>query len=101
MKRLGRSAAILVILSALLPLTTTALAQEEPSSTTVAEEPVATVDVEPAVPVTTAPANEPTPDWTYRYLIPTGLVLAALIIVVTCIQYFTRVVRKRYRIVQE
>jgi hypothetical protein len=46
-------------------------------------------------------ASEPAqPDWTYRYLIPTGLALAGIIIVLTAIKYFTDVVRKRYRIVE-
>lgn len=54
----------------------------------------------PAVPVE---AEQPPPaevDWTYRYMIPTGLVIAALIILVTAVKYFTDVVRKRYRIVE-
>ena len=57
--------------------------------------------VEPAVVVTTPPASDATLDWTYRYIIPTALVIAVLVIVITCIQYFTRVVRKRYRILEE
>ena len=40
-------------------------------------------------------------DWTYRYLVPTGLALAVLVAVLTSIRYFTNVVRKRYRIVEE
>lgn len=40
-------------------------------------------------------------DWTYRYLIPTGLALAAIIVLVTAVKYFTDVVRRRYRIVEE
>ena len=43
---------------------------------------------------------ETNPDWTYRFFIPTLLVLAALVVIVTVIQYFTRVVRNRYRIVR-
>ena len=57
--------------------------------------------VEPAVVVTTPPASDTALDWTYRYIIPTALVIAVVVIVITCIQYFTRVVRKRYRIVEE
>ena len=34
-------------------------------------------------------------------MIPTGIVLAVIVIVMTTIQYFTRVVRKRYRVVKE
>lgn len=51
--------------------------------------------------MTTPSASEVSLDWTYRYLIPTGIVLAVLVIVITTIQYFTSVVRKRYRIVKE
>jgi hypothetical protein len=40
-------------------------------------------------------------DWTYRYMVPLALVLAALIILSTAIKYFTNVVRKRFRIVEE
>ena len=62
---------------------------------------VAPVDFEPAVPVTTPDTIEPLPDWTYRYMVPTGIVLALLVAVITSVQYFTRVVRERYRIVEE
>jgi hypothetical protein len=34
-------------------------------------------------------------------MIPTGLALAAIVILATAIKYFTDVVRKRYRIVEE
>ena len=74
---------------------------EEATSTTVAEEPAPDPGFEPAVQATTPEATEPLPDWTYRYMIPTGIVLAVLVIVMTTIQYFTRVVRRRYRIVKE
>ena len=56
---------------------------------------------QPAVPIE-PPAETPTVlDWTYRYLIPTALIIAVLVVVVTSIRYFTNVVRKRYRIVEE
>lgn len=55
----------------------------------------------PAVPIETEEAAPPEVDWTYRYMIPTGLVLAAVIILLTAIKYFTDVVRKRYRILEE
>ena len=56
--------------------------------------------IQPAVTVDTTPVAETNPDWTYRFFIPTLLVLAALVVIVTVIQYFTRVVRNRYRIVR-
>lgn len=46
-----------------------------------------------------APAEDDagiTPAWTYRFLIPTALVLIAVVIAGTVIMYFVRVVRTRY-----
>jgi hypothetical protein len=34
-------------------------------------------------------------------MIPAGIVLAVVVIMMTTVQYFTRVVRRRYRIVKE
>jgi hypothetical protein len=103
MKRLSRVLAIAILVGALFSITAAALATEgtEETATTIAEETVATVDFEPAVPVTTPDAVEPLPDWTYRYMVPTGILIALLVAIITSVQYFTRVVRKRYRIVQE
>ncbi len=58
-------------------------------------------DLTPAVQVEPAPESDALADWTYRYIIPTGLALAGVVILMTSIRYFTNVVRKRYRIVQE
>jgi len=55
---------------------------------------------EPAVTVTTAPPSVANPDWTYRFLVPTGIALAILTVLVTTVRYFTNVVRKRYRVVE-
>jgi hypothetical protein len=74
---------------------TTVAGTNETSETT-----APTVTIEPAVPVETAPAANAAPDWTYRFFIPTLLVLAALVVIATVIQYFTRVVRNRYRTVR-
>jgi len=106
MKRFSRIAILMLLLGALLALVASpVLATEEteetvPGETTEEVVPV-TSDIEPAVPVTTPSATETTLDWTYRYMIPTGIALAVLVIVVTTVQYFTSVVRKRYRIVKE
>ncbi len=104
MRRLSRTAALLAILGALLVLTASpglATEETEETGTTVAEEPAPTSDIEPAVPMTTPDNSEAPLDWTYRYMIPTGILLAVLVIVITTIQYFTSVVRKRYRVVKE
>lgn len=54
----------------------------------------------PAMTVEVTQPDETQPDWTYRYFVPTLLVLAALVVVMTVVQYFTRVVRNRYRTVR-
>jgi len=105
MKRFSRVATLVVLITAhaafmVIPALATDGTEEQPS-TTVSEEPAPTSGIEPAVPVTTPEPTEPLPDWTYRYMIPTGIVLAVVVIVMTTIQYFTRVVRRRYRIVKE
>lgn len=103
MKRLSRVLAAAIVLWAILSITATALADVEAqeTSTTVTDATVPTVDFEPAVPITTPAPTPPLPDWTYRYMVPTGIAIALVIAVITSVQYFTRVVRKRYRIVEE
>ena len=77
---------------------TTAVTDTTVEGTTETTEPA--VMIQPAVTLDTTPVAEASPDWTYRFFIPTLLVLAALVVIVTVIQYFTRVVRNRYRIVR-
>jgi len=108
MKRFSRIATLVVLLTAhaafiAMPALATEGTEgtEGETATTVSEEPAPTSGIDPAVPMTTPEPTEPLPDWTYRYMIPTGIVLAVVVIVMTTIQYFTRVVRKRYRIVKE
>ncbi|MEX1279931.1 MAG: hypothetical protein AB1Z57_09905 [Acidimicrobiia bacterium] len=66
------------------------------------EEVVIGVDVPPpAVEFDPQPvAEEQTPAWTYRFLIPTLMVLTVLVVVGTVVQYFVRVVRARYEPVE-
>ena len=105
MKRLSRIAVLLVVVGSFFALVATPVLATETEPTVPAGETQETVpvtsDVEPAVPITTPTATETQLDWTYRYMIPTAIVLAVLVIVVTTVQYFTSVVRKRYRIVKE
>jgi len=106
MKRFSRIAILMVMLVAFLALVATpVLATEGTEETTPPAETEETVpvtsDIEPAVPVTTPAATEVPLDWTYRYMIPTAIVLGVLVVIVTTVQYFTSVVRKRYRIVKE
>lgn len=100
MKRSGRTFLALAVLGAVLVLVASpALAQEEEAETT---DTAVTGDFdEPAVVIPDDASAEPVADWTYRYLIPTTLALAAVIILGTSIRYFTNVVRQRYRTVEE
>ncbi|HKX75729.1 MAG TPA: hypothetical protein VJR05_10105 [Acidimicrobiia bacterium] len=95
--RLG--ALSLFLLLAMVGLALTASAAET-TTTAAPDETTTTVAIEPAVPVTEAPETPTQADWTYRYFIPTLLVLAALVVVVTVVQYFLMVVRKRYRVLR-
>lgn len=104
MKRVGPGVATILTLVALLSMfALPVLGQEEggeipgDTSTTVAP----STDIEPAVEIAEQEQVEAPADWTYRYLVPTGLLLAVVVAVLTSIRYFTNVVRKRYRIVQE
>ena len=106
MKRYGRSALILLIAAGItLLFALPAMGTEDEEGAT--PEPISEESEEgssgitPAVEIPEEAEAEPLPDWTYRYLVPTGLALAIVIIIITSIQYFTNVVRKRYRIVEE
>ena len=97
----SRVAAFFVLLSASMALLVVpALAQDEEPISDDAPVPISE-EMEPAVPITIQAESETQLDWTYRYMIPTGLALAVIVIAVTSVQYFTSVVRKRYRIVEE
>lgn len=98
MKRAGRIAALLLAFMAIFVLAVgPALAQEDVENTD-----AEVIDAgPPAVEIPDEDATDAIPDWTYRYMIPTTLVLAAVVILLTSIRYFTNVVRRRYRTVQE
>ena len=97
----SRVAALFVLLSASMALLVVpALSQDEEPISDDAPVPISE-EMEPAVPITIPAESETQLDWTYRYMIPTGLALAVIVIAVTSVQYFTAVVRKRYRIVEE
>lgn len=106
MKRIGRiTAPVLILSTLLLILSVTALAASEESDEAPADASTTTVapssGLDPAVVVTDEEAIAADADWTYRYLVPTGLLLAVVVAIFTSIRYFTNVVRKRYRIVEE
>jgi hypothetical protein len=68
----------------------------EPEST----ESVVQSDYEPAVVVEPPSATEVEPAWTTKFLVPTGLLIAAIAMLSTVVMYFVRVVRTRYRVVE-
>jgi hypothetical protein len=104
MKRSGRVAVgSLLATVAVVLMALPAVAQEdaETTETTVEGTVISETVIEPAVPIPVEPESTAIADWTYRYLIPTTLLLAVVVIVFTSIRYFTNVVRRRYRTVEE
>jgi hypothetical protein len=104
MSRTGRNSLLVLVIGVLVAgLSMMALAAEEDdgaadegTTTTIAD-----TGLIPAVQMDSGDEAPAQADWTYRYLIPTGLALAAIIVLVTAVKYFTDVVRKRYRIIEE
>ncbi len=91
----------LLLLAVVALLAPGALAQEEAPAPAHTEEPAETVNVpEPAVEVNPAPPAPEEQAWTFRYLIPTSLLIAVVAVVGSIIAYFVKVVRTRYRVVQ-
>ncbi|CAN5234020.1 hypothetical protein BH18ACT5_BH18ACT5_08060 [soil metagenome] len=71
------------------------------TTTTVVGETTTTGEaIVPAVSTEVTEPLEAQPDWTYRFFIPTLLVIAAVVVIFTVVRYFTNVVRKRYRVVR-
>lgn len=54
----------------------------------------------PAVTVAEEPPVEIVQPWTNRYLIPTMAALAVVLLLVTLVQYFLKVVKARYKVVE-
>ena len=76
-------------------------AEESPEPETTTETSEVVTDYEPAVEVdldaTEDAGEEP---WTTRFLVPTALLLAAVTVFGTVVQYFTKVVRARYKVIE-
>lgn len=70
------------------------------TTTVVGETTTTAVAIVPAVSTEVTEPPETQPDWTYRFFIPTLLVIAAVVVIFTVVRYFTNVVRKRYRVVR-
>ena len=108
MSRPGRRALLVMLVAIFVGgLTLTAMAASEGEGGATDEDGAAatTTTIQSGlVPAVDAAVEEPPPpevDWTYRYMVPTALALAAIVVLITAVKYFTDVVRKRYRIIQE
>ena len=77
----------------------TALAQEGGEGDGEAAEGAA-VAPEPAIAVPDDAPQEPDPEWSYRFLVPTALILGTVAVVGAVVMYFVRVTRNRYRVIK-
>jgi hypothetical protein len=92
---------VALILAFASPAFATAESEEpEGEAPAVAPAPAAEDVPEPAVPIEEAPPADATPEWTFRFLLPTTLALGGLAVVGTTIAYFVRVTKARYRVVE-
>ena len=41
------------------------------------------------------------PHWTYKFLIPTSVAIATLVIIGNIVQYFRQVTKKRYKVIKK
>lgn len=92
---------LLVLVAGLLALVAVAqisVAQEPPVEGESQVEDAGTIV--PAVEIVPEDPASEEPPWTFRYLIPTSLVIGALVVVGSIVAYFLKVVRTRYRVVQ-
>lgn len=105
MGRIGRNATLAALIGLMVVgLSLTVLAAEEGGDGSGGTEVTTTTlasGLTPAVEINEVEGVPAQEDWTYRYMVPTALALAVVIVLVTAIKYFTDVVRKRYRIIEE
>lgn len=88
----------LVLVPALVASATTETSEAATTETTVAE--TSAPAKTPAVSIVEEPEPEELAPWTIRYLIPTSIVIAGLLVFGTVVQYFLKVVRTRYKTVE-
>jgi len=55
----------------------------------------------PAIVIEEPPEQVEDVAWTYRFLIPTTVAIATLVILGNVIQYFRQVTRKRYKVIEK
>jgi hypothetical protein len=78
-----------------------AAVEQSPGEEPAAETTAVVSDYQPAVEVDLrAEADAGQQPWTTRFLVPTTVVLGALVVFVTVVQYFTRVVKNRYKVIE-
>lgn len=90
----------LTLLVSVLALPGLAIAQEQSEDTTATTTATEGTFVMPAVSIPPAVDDVVQQPWTTKFLIPTSLVLAVLAVFVTVVQYFVKVVRNRYKVVE-
>ncbi|MFP5331469.1 MAG: hypothetical protein ACLGHX_03770 [Acidimicrobiia bacterium] len=102
MKRILTRLAVLTMLAAVLSLMAIPVMAVESGSEdeTTATTEVVAFEYEPATIVEPPPPSPEDQPWTTKFLVPTGLALATVAVFVTVVQYFVRVVRSRYKVVE-
>ena len=83
-----------------LPGASTEDAPAEVTDTTVVAETNSESGYQPAVVVEPAATTPAAQAWTTKFLVPTGLLIAAVAMLATVVMYFIRVVRTRYKVVE-
>lgn len=88
---------MLATLFVVVALPAVAAESEDEETTTTSE---VAFEYTPATVIEPPPAAAADQPWTTKFLVPTGLALATVAVFVTVIQYFVRVVRSRYKVVE-
>jgi phosphatidylglycerophosphate synthase len=100
-----RRTTVLLALAAALVLPATPVVAQEAATTETTVAGGATTETTlvyktPAVSLVETPPEEVVQPWTIRYLVPTTIAIAAILVILTVIQYFLKVVRTRYKTVE-
>ena len=72
-----------------------------PAATVIADDHTEGEVPTPAIVVEEPPEQIEDVAWTYRFLIPTTVAIATLVILGNVIQYFRQVTRKRYKVIEK
>ncbi len=104
MRTIRLTSLALISLLLLVPAATSLAAEDPaPEPDTVQEESEVEgipTGYEAAVPIEEAAPADAEQPWTTKFLVPTGLLIAAIAIFATVVMYFVRVVRTRYKVVE-